>query len=195
MANEYVNKVIYGGKTILDLTADTVAEDQLLKGVTAHDKSGKLIKGTCTFDSDTSDATATAGEILNGKTAYIGGAKVTGTMSNRGSQVSNIKQVAEKVTIQNGFHDGSGYVQISADEQAKIIPANILSGVTILGVVGSSKPASDIQIEPAKSVIPSTVAQQITPSEGYDVMAQVNIAAIPYSEVLNAAGGLTVTIG
>ena len=39
MAKLY-NKIIYGGKTLLDLTADTVTPDKLAEGITAHDKSG-----------------------------------------------------------------------------------------------------------------------------------------------------------
>lgn len=189
------NKIVANGEVLIDLTADTVAEETLLKGTTAHDKSGAIITGTCDYDSNTKDATATAGELLEGKTAYIGGAKVTGTMPNRGSQTSVISTVVDKIKITNGYHDGSGNVQISSDEQAKIIPANILDGVTILGIEGSLRPSSDVKIEPAKDVTPTFSDQQITPSEGYEVMAQVNFKAIPISKVANSAGGITVTIG
>lgn len=41
-----VNKVVYGGQTLVDLTADTVTDATLAKGVTAHDKSGAKITGT-----------------------------------------------------------------------------------------------------------------------------------------------------
>ena len=37
MANEYVNKVIYGNRTLIDLTGDTVQADKILSGYTAHD--------------------------------------------------------------------------------------------------------------------------------------------------------------
>ena len=43
MAN---NKVVYGGRTLIDLTSDTVTPDKLALGVTAHDKSGNKITGT-----------------------------------------------------------------------------------------------------------------------------------------------------
>ena len=58
MPNKYVNKVVIGKETKLDLTADTVTPDKLAKGITAHDKSGAPITGTSTKDADTSDATA-----------------------------------------------------------------------------------------------------------------------------------------
>lgn len=56
MANKNISKVVYGGKTLIDLTADTVTADKVLKNYTTHDKSGAPITGTCTFDADTSDA-------------------------------------------------------------------------------------------------------------------------------------------
>lgn len=195
MAEKNVSKVIYGGKTLIDLTADTVAPEQVQKGVTFHDKSGALLAGTSTKDSDTKDATAKAGEILSGKTAYVNGAKVTGTMTNNGAQKSTITTKAQVVTIKNGFHDGSGNVQIDPTEQAKIIGDNILEGITILGVKGTRKPASGVKIEPSKTVTPYTTAQTVQPSSQYDVMSEVVVNAIAYSEVENSAGGLTVTIG
>ena len=46
MANPYVNKVAVNGKTVLDLSGDTVYPGMLAKGITAHDKSGAKITGT-----------------------------------------------------------------------------------------------------------------------------------------------------
>lgn len=46
MANQYKNKVVYGGVTIIDLTSDTVTADTLLVGITAHDASGTPLVGT-----------------------------------------------------------------------------------------------------------------------------------------------------
>ena len=73
MPNQNVNKVIYGGRVLIDLTGDTVDPSKLLKGSKAHDKSGAQIEGACTFDVDSTDATAVAAEILFGKTAYVSG--------------------------------------------------------------------------------------------------------------------------
>lgn len=196
MANQYVNKVIINGVTKLDLTGDTVAANKLLSGYTAHDKSGASITGTCPYNADTSDATVSADELLYGETAYgAAGTKITGTMANNGAVTGTISTKAEQYTIPQGYHDGSGKVSIAAAEQAKIIANNIREGVTILGVEGSLEPSSEVHIEPAKSVTPTFSTQQITPSSGYDAMAQVNVAAIPVTYVDNAQGGQTCTVG
>ena len=58
---------------------------------------------------DTSDATATAGEILSGKTAYVDGCKVTGTMTNKGKITANLVP-GQTYTIPEGYHSGEGTV-------------------------------------------------------------------------------------
>ena len=192
MASE--SKIIYCGRVLIDLTSDTVAPSKLLQGFTAHDKSGEIITGDCTFDSDTSDATATADEILKGKTAYVAGAKVTGAMPNNGAVAGNITTKAQVYTVPLGFHDGSGTVQIAEAEQAKLIATNIREGVTILGVEGTMSGSEDMKAQ-AKTVTPTFASQEILPDEGFNCLSSVTVNAIPVSETDNEAGGVTLTIG
>ena len=192
MANKYINKLVVGNETKFDLTSDTVTADKLLKDITAHDKSGAPITGTCTYDADTQDATAAVAEILEGKTAYARGAKLTGTMPNKGA-VSGTITDKTAYTIPMGFHDGSGTVSIDATESAKIVAGNIKSGVTILGVEGTF--SGESVTAQTKSVTPTMSAQTVLPDEGYDYLSQVSVAAIPVNYSDNSAGGQTCTIG
>lgn len=193
MANEYVNKVIYGGNTLIDLTGDTVTADKILSGYKAHAASGAPITGTCPYDADTSDATATAAEILSGKTAYKNGSKLTGTMPNRGSVTGTISTIDGTYTIQNGYHDGSGTVGIDSTEASKLVAENIREGVEILGVTGTMSGQEDVHAQ-SRTVTPRITAQTVTPETGYNYLSQVTVNAIPYTETDNAAGGKTVTI-
>lgn len=196
MPNQYVNKVVNGesGDIIIDISGDTLINaNQLANGITAHDRSGAPITGTNTNDADTSDANATASQILNGATAYVNGSKVTGTMTNNGAVSGTISTKAQQYSVPVGYHDGSGKVQISSAEQNKIIAANIKNGVTILGVQGSY--SGEAAVLQSKTVTPSFSSQTVTADNGYDALSQVTVNAIPYSETDNAQGGKTVTIG
>ena len=192
MAN-YINKLVVGNEVKFDLTGDTVAPNTLLTGATAHDKTGAQITGTCSYDSDTSDATVAVAEILKDKTAYARGAKIVGTMPNNGAKNYTISDLNDQ-TISLGFYDGSGKISIDSAEKAKIIPANIKNGVSILGVQGTMTGQEDLQVQ-SKTVAPTFAAQTILPDEGYDYLSQVVVSAIPMTESENTAGGLTLTIG
>lgn len=188
-----INKVIYGGKTLIDLTGDTVTANKILSGYKAHDKAGTAITGTCTFDVNSQDATAAVAEVLMGKTAYVRGNKITGAMPDNGAVSGEISSADGTYSIPMGFHDGSGKVKISTTEHAKIIPGNIKSGVEVLGVTGTY--SGEAITAQSKTATPAVAAQTIQPDEGYDYLSAVTVEKIPYTETDNSAGGKTVTIG
>lgn len=189
-----ISKVVYGGRTLIDLTADTVEADNLLVGATAHGADGEPIEGACAFDVDSSGATAKAAEILAGKTAAVKGAMTTGTMKNNGAVTLKITNKDTPVTIAQGYHDGSGTAAIDDTEKAKLIPGNIRQGVTILGVDGAMSGTEGANPQ-QKTVTPATTQQVVLPDDGYNFLSQVTVEAIPYVENENSAGGTTVTIG
>ena len=49
--NQYVNKVVFGNETLIDLSGDTIQENFLLTGYTAHSGSGAPITGTMPYQS------------------------------------------------------------------------------------------------------------------------------------------------
>ena len=195
MANSYNNKIVLAsGEVLIDLTGDTVDAAHVLDGFTFHDKSGAPVTGTCTYDSDTSDDTAAVGEILSGKTAHARGALLTGTMPNNGAQMGSIDTKTQEVIIAQGYHDGSGKVSISADEQAKLVPNNIREGITILGVEGTMS-GSESVVAQARTVTPKFTQQVISPEDGYTHLSQVTVYPITVTYSDDSAGGKTVTIG
>lgn len=189
-----VNKVIYGGTTLIDISDSTAAAADVASGKYFYTNAGVKTQGSSTKDSDTTDATASAAEILATKTAYVNKNKITGSMTNNGSVTGVISDADDVYIVPQGFHDGAGTVQISSTEIAKLKNhANIKNGVTILGETGTySGEAASVQSN--KNATPSASSQVITPDTGYDYLAQVTIAAIPYAETPNTYG-TTVTIG
>lgn len=152
----------------------------------------KIVYGGNTLIDLTED-TVDSAHLLTGYTAHgKDGNIVNGGMLNKGAVTGSIATKAGTYTIPVGYHNGSGTVGISATEQAKIIAGNIKSGVQILGVTGNYT-GEAIQTE-TKEAIPTTSAQNITPSAG-KYLSKVTVKRIPYTESSNTAGGTTVTIG
>lgn len=116
---------------------------------------------------NTGDATALSNDILSGKTAYVDGQKVTGTMTNRGA-VTEYIPTNDTITIPEGYHNGKGkvvhqvntkgaqtFVPTTKDQKilvgqyltgtqtikgdANLVGANIVSGKSIFGVNGSAE--------------------------------------------------------
>lgn len=114
-----------------------MAQNVIINGVTYSNvpevdipKSGG---GTAKFY-DTASATAAAGDILTGKTAYGASGAVSGTMANNGSTSGTIGTKAGTVTIPAGYTTGG---TVSLTGVTDCVAGNILTGKTILGVSGS----------------------------------------------------------
>lgn len=195
--NPYVNKVVFGNTTVMDISDTTADPSKVLASEKFYDRSGAPQTGSCTFDADTSDADATAAEILDTKTAYVNGNKLTGSMPNRGAVTLTIDDINDELAIQNGYHDGSGVAKLDATEKAKIVAGNIKKDVTILGVTGTYE-GSATPTSTAKTVTPYTTQKTYLPgdeSTPVDYYSQVTVNAISYTEVDNAAGGKTAIVG
>lgn len=87
--NPYINKVVYGNQTLLDLTSDTVNANSLQSGKVAHDASGASITGTASLKQNS--------EVIGGK-LYLYDSDLYSVSNSKliiGNKVSNDKLVID----------------------------------------------------------------------------------------------------
>lgn len=149
---------------------------------------------------DLTDAHPAQADVLAGVEFYgDDGEKHEGSMTNRGAVTGTISAYNGSYTVQKGYHNGNGTVQISSVEQAKFADTdNFRAGVTVLGVTGTWNGSTPSYQTVTKTYTPSASSQSetVTAGSGYDAIGQitVNVSAIPYTETANTYG-TTVTIG
>ena len=92
-------------------------------------------QGTAVFY-DTTGATAASGDILTGKSAFIGNGFVAGSMPNNGAVSGSISKADGTYAIPAGFHNGKGAVRISSEEQVVTADSGhaALSRVTVAAI-------------------------------------------------------------
>ncbi|MDD7624555.1 MAG: hypothetical protein PUJ56_00030 [Butyricicoccus sp.] len=219
---EFINgdiRMPYGGNDRVLLKKDTffyasankfgdAAAENVLKGKTFTSSAGLSVTGTMETPSDgidTSDATATASDIAQGKTAYVNGEKVTGeirTTINIANADATVKQVQRTPVVGSSYYEiemqatgttapgGSGKyifdgesVKLSLDVNSSkfgnAAAENVLKGKTFTSSAGLSVTGTHVCKQPklqTKSVTPSAAAQNVTPDSGYDGLSSVAVA-------------------
>jgi hypothetical protein len=102
-------------------------------------KAGVIVGGTLgTF---TSDATATAAQMLAGAKAYVNGVLVTGTIPSKGAQTFTPGTTNQTISAEQYL---SGAQTIAGS--ANLLPENIKDQVNIFGKVGTLKPVPSFDV-------------------------------------------------
>lgn len=103
------NKVDFGGKTLIDLTNDTVTPETLAEGVTAHDASGEIIEGEAELGFS---GTPTAGDT---PVIYADGAyqAAENTLADTGLSITIKKAGTYRIKWSVGGGNGSNYTLTS----------------------------------------------------------------------------------
>lgn len=119
--------------------------DDVVAGITFTSENGVKVRGTHVCKSeggvDTSDATATADQIIKNRTAYAKGEKLTGTIESLATTTITPGTTAQ--TITRKYIDGT--LTIKGDSKLK--PENIKEGVKIFDVLGTLAASSGGTVE------------------------------------------------
>ena len=123
-----------------ELTKTLIPGDNFMIPEGYHNGNGKITVGGL---SSSTNATATANQILSGKTAWMNGEKVTGTMpdATEGNKTLNS---GDAYTIKAGYHNGKEVIRVksiveqtSGNATADNLPSGMVAWVNGVKIVGT----------------------------------------------------------
>ena len=165
-----VNKVVFGDRTLIDLTSDTVTADKLAKGVTAHDKTGVQITGTMESGGSSEKYGATVD-------TFLGDVDASGVLQ---APTAQIDLVFDGVTdlanfaLQNKFYENPLVSSVSFPQLVQ------MSGGSALRSCFQSAPLENISFP---------VLQSVTGYMGfYDAFYDSSIQSVSFPALITVSG-------
>ena len=156
--NPYVNKVVYGNETLIDLSDDTVTSSSLLSGYTAHDRSGASITGTAATDIQIAGTSIISNGVANIPYATTTSPGVV--MTSGQIQLGNDHKLWINNASDNGIKEGTSttsYLTPSRQEKAVFYGLTKAAGVDMASsnnAIGTYTDAAKIAIQKMIGVYP-----------------------------------------
>lgn len=149
-----VFRVVIPSEMFGDATADKV-----LAGSTFTSSAGVKMTGThtCSGSTDTSDANATGSDIVSGKTAYVNGEKITGTVpviSGFNATFDSLAEDTDSTVSVKGTRYTNAFIKAGADVITKV-PLSDFGNATVEDVVAGKKFTSGAGLCMTGTYVPS----------------------------------------
>lgn len=174
-----------------------VAKGQSVAADDTFDTYPDKIAAIDTVASGTADATAAAGDILSGKTAYVKGTKITGNIASRSA--SNLTASGATVTVPAGHYASQATKSVATATQATpgisvnssgLITASVTQSAGYVNA-GTKSATKQLSVQAAKTVTPGT-AEQTAVAAGVYTTGAVKVAGDANLKSENIVAGVSI---